>query len=266
MLKPLKGPQEPEVLALQRSLASLAFASDAHLMEKDPTAFAKAQGLPPKDQQAFRRFRDRLLAYRRFIRDSLAEPIEEAFPITVTLLEGAGEWEACLGAFLATRSVQSNFYRDVAPTFLGWLSATGWGQQRWHFLLELAHCEALQLLVEHHPGGPIPDGLHPLAQDQDCLVLDPTAQVVTYAFGVHLATMDQPVPGPGPVHLLVHRKQERVCWKELTPATAALLVHGQARPLLEVFQALGLPKPSGALGLLDEFCAQGILLGFKTIA
>lgn len=265
-----EAPIDPEganLLTLQRSLAALAFGSDPSGMRQDPVGFARSRGLPPEDQAAFHRHKDRLLAYREFIRNNLTEPIDASLPITKALLDKADSWDACLDAFLETRSVTSPFYRDIAATFLGWLAATGWGQERWPFLLELAHCELLQLLVAQSPDHLGAAGLHARAQGQDRLVLDPSAQVVTYRFAVHLATVANPEPETGTVHLLVYRDQEgRVRWKCLTPATAALLVGGQVQPLLELAQALGLPKPSGALDLVDELCALGAIQGFKTFS
>lgn len=256
--------EDGNLLALQRSLAHLAFIEDPSLMERDPAAFAAAMGLPPADQRAFQRSQDRLLAYRSFVRNNLAEPIEDTFPITMALLERALAWEDCLDLFLASRSVASPYYRDIAPTFLGWLAATGWGQDRWPFLLQLAHCEVLQSLVEHHPGSPIPAGLHPRAQPEDLVVLAAEAQIVTYDYAVQLASVADPEPAPGTVHLLVHRDAEdEVCWKVLTPATTVLLVNTQARSIGEVSLAMGLPKPSGALALLDGFRNQGAVLGFR---
>lgn len=122
--------EEATVLALQRSLAHLAFTDDPSLMERDPAAFAAGQGLAPADQRAYQSCQERLLAYRSFVRNNLAEPVEDSFPITVALLEGAQAWADCLDRFLASRSVVSPYYRDIAPTFLGWLASTGWGQDR----------------------------------------------------------------------------------------------------------------------------------------
>ena len=251
------------VLALQRSLAHLAFAADADGMERDPVAFARSQGLPPQDQAAFLKFKDRLLVYRDFIRNNLAEPLEEAFPISIRLLENAGAWAACFDGFLEVRAVQSVYYRDVAPTFLGWLASTAWGQDRWPYLLQLAHCEILQILVVHHPGGAAPAGLARKARPEDRLVLNPTAQVVHYDYAVHLASLDHPEPAPGSVNLLVFQDPEgKVFWKELTPATAALLQGAQTRPISETARALGVLDPGEALGLLEELCGQGAIAGF----
>jgi hypothetical protein len=255
--------EEAGVLALQRSLVNLAFLPDATPMVQDPSGFAHAQGLPPADQLAFVRFQGRLLAYRDFVRSTLAEPIEDGFPVTMALLKREGAWDACLSRFLQGRLVQTMFHRDVAPTFLGWLAETSWGQDRWPYLVAMAHCELLPVLVTRHPGGPVPPGLHALAGPEDRLVLDPASQVVSYPYAVHLCTEGDPVPELETVHLLVYRDaQGWAVWRALTPATAALLVEGQTGSIATVAQALGFPEPSGALGLLNDLCAQGAIRGF----
>ena len=195
----------------------------------------------------------------------MAEPLEDAFPITIALLRRSGSWAVCLDQFLEVRSLHSPFYRDIAPTFLAWLASSAWGQERWPFLLELAHCEIIDTLVAHHAKTPGADGLHRKPQLTDRLVLDPATQVLTYGYRVHLATLSEAEPDPGPVHLLVYRhRQGHVAWKELTAATAALLVQGQGASIQEVAQALGLPQSGEALGLLNTFRTQGAILGFRT--
>jgi hypothetical protein len=254
---------EEGVLTLQRSLANLAFQADPTLMEHDPMAFAREQGLPLPDQRAFGRFRDRLLAYRGFIRSNLAEPVEDTFPVTIAHLKREGVWDRCFSLFLAARPVQSMFHRDIAPTFLGWLASTGWGQDRWPFLVALAHCEILAVLVARHPGGAVPHGLRLIARPEDRLVLDPATQVVSYPFAVHMCTAENPIPEAEPVHLLVYRDaQGWAAWRCLTPGTAALLMEGQTRSIATTVQALGFPEPSGAQDLLNELCAQGAIRGF----
>jgi hypothetical protein len=190
--------------------------------------------------------------------------VEFTISVTLAFLEKEDAWEACLGCFLETRRVRSPFYREVAPAFVDWLASSGWGRERWPFLLPLAHFEVLQSLVFHHPEGNPPEGLHRQAEPGDRLVLEASAQLVSYAFAVHLATPEAPEPAPGPVHLAVYRGEGgEVDCKVLTPATAALLVRGQAQPIGEAVRSLGLGGPGEALGLLNELRAQGLLLGFQ---
>jgi hypothetical protein len=254
---------EASVLALQRSMVDAALMPDPGPLEHDPAGFAAGRGLPPGDQAAFVRFKDRLLVYRNLVRADLAEPVETICFVSQALIEQAGLWDDCLAAFLASRGVQSAFYRDLAATFLGWLATTGWGQDRWPFLLQLVHFELLNVLVAHHPGGDPPAGLHPRPALGDRLVLDAPTQVVTYEYQVHLATVQSPVPAPGTTHLLAYRDGAGLPqWLELTPATAALLLRAQQTSIGQAALDLGLTDLSEAIELLAQCQAKGAILEF----
>ena len=254
---------EAAVLALQRSLMAVALGPDAEALARDPAGFARDQGLPPGDQAAFARFRDRLLVYRRLVRDDLAEPVVNLCQVTRALLEAEGAWDDCLGGFLAARNVQSPFYRDVAVAFVAWLAESGWGRERWPYLLPLAHFELLHALVARHPGRSGPSGLHLLPRLGDRLVLAPPTQLLTYPWQVHRTTVAQPVPEPGTVHLLAYRDAGgSPRWLELTPATAALLLAGQRVPIGQAALDLGLEDLSEAVELLANLQVQGALQGF----
>ena len=147
------------LLGLQQALAGLILEPEEAAFTADPDAFAARFGLPARDQAAFRRFQDRLLAYRELARLGLEEPLEDMFPITRALLEGEEAWNDCVNAFLTARCLTSPHYRDIAPTFLGWLADTGWGLDRWPWLVELAHFEFLETLVARFPEDPPPRGL-----------------------------------------------------------------------------------------------------------
>ena len=258
--------RDDTVLALQRTLVEAALMPDPGPLERDPGGFAAGRGLPPGDQAAFVRFKDRLLAYRHMVRSDLVEPVETACFVTRALMEQADLWDDCLAAFLASRGVQSAFYRDLSATFLGWLAATGWGLDRWPFLLQLVHFELLTVLVARHPGGDPPEGLHPEPKLGDRLVLDFPTQVVTYQYQVHLATMDAPVPPPGTTHLLAYRDREGAPqWMELTPATAALLLKGQADGIGQAALDLGLSDLSEAVELLASLQQKGAISGFAAV-
>lgn len=251
------------VLALQRCLIQAALMSDPQPLVRDPAGFARGQGLPRGDQAAVGRFGDRLRVYRRLVREGLTEPVEALCQVTRALLAAQDAWDDCLAAFLASRSVHGPFYRDVAVAFVGWLADTGWGRERWPYLLPLAHFELLDGLVARCPQGDPPAGLHLLPRLGDRLVLAEPTQVVTYPWRVHRATLAQPVPEPGPVHLLAYRDPAGFPrWMELTPATAALLLAAQQAPVGQAALDLGLEDLTEALELLADLQARGALLGF----
>lgn len=255
---------ESDLLTLQRCFASLALDASAAAFESDAGAFAAVHGLPRRDQEAFRRFQDRLLYYRDAVREAIWEPMDRYLPLSGAVLEEAGALEECRAAFLATRALQSPFYRDVAPTFLGWLASSGWGQDRWPFLLQLVHFELVKELVEHGPEGGPPGDLHPLPAPGDRLVLAAPTQILAYAFQVHEATLDHPAPLPGPCHLLASRGGDGyIKWRVLTEATACLLTRAQSAPIVQTMGALGLEDLSGTLALLEELQGLGAIQGFR---
>jgi hypothetical protein len=251
------------VLALQRALVEAALTPDFNEFKEDPRGFAARQGLGPLDQAAFARFARRLPAYREMVRASLEEPITSMFPVTHAHLQGAGAWPEALDGFLEARVVTSPHYRDIAPAFLGWLVDTGWGQERWPWLLQLAHFELLESLVDRHPLVEAPPGLHGVPSPGDRVVLDPATQVVAYQFAVTEATREAPEPRPLPLQLMAYRDEGGdVHWLDLTPATAALLVRAQEETIATACRALGLASLEEALSLLEGFCRQGAVQGF----
>jgi hypothetical protein len=252
-----------DLLLIQRCFAAMVLDPEADTFEADPAAFAADHGLGLLHQEAFRCCKDRLLFYRDSVRGALWEPMERYLPLLQTILEEAGAWEACRTAFLATRAVASPFYRDVAPTFLGWLAASGWGQDRWPYLLQLAHFELVKELVEHVPAGETPPDPHPVPGPRDRLMLAASTQVLAYTYRVHEATFEHPEPLPGACHLLASRGEDGyVRWRVLTDATAALLVRAQAAPIEEVMGTLGLEDLPTTLAFLEELQALGAIQGF----
>lgn len=253
----------PRTLRLQRAMASLVLDRDEAALEVDPGRVARRQELSTADQQSFRDQGPAMMAYRELARMSLIEPLETMFPVLKALLEGADAWEDCVQGFLDARVVRSSHYRDIAPAFLGWLAATSWGQDRWPFLLELAHAEILEVLVARFPDSVGPDNLRADPEPGDLVALDPATQVVSYAHAVHRASEASPVPEARPTHLLAFRDDEGESrLKELTPATAALLMRAQTRPLIEAAADLGITDVTEALDLLRELRRDGAIAGF----
>jgi len=246
---------EPMLLPLQRTLAALVLEP-----EGEATAF---EGLAPGHRRALDRWRERLGTYRELARLSLVEPLEDMFPVLRALLETEGAWEGAVDAFLGARCLSSPHYRDIAPTFLGWLVESRWGQDRWPFLAELAHFELLEAVVARLPDQEPPpvDGREPLRAAR--IVLDPTAQVIAYAHAVHRAQVDAPAPPRETTCLLAFRDAEgeaRIL--ELTEATAALLVQAQAGTLGEVVDRLGIPDFPAVETLLRDLVDRGAIAGF----
>jgi hypothetical protein len=252
-------------LHLQRAMASLVLDADEAALEADPGRVARRHGLSGADQRAFRDQGAAMLTYRELARMSLIEPLETMFPVSKVLLEGAGVWEACVQAFLEARVVRSGHYRDIAPAFLGWLASSDWGQDRWPFLLELAHVEILEVLVARFPDSDPPEGLHAEPGPEDFVVLDPATQVVSYTHAVHRVSEAAPVPEARLTHLIAFRTEAgEARLMELTPATSALLMQARTRSLAEAVSSLNLPDLAPVLSLLRDLHRDGAIAGFQS--
>jgi hypothetical protein len=246
-------------------MASLVLDEDEAALEMDPGRAARRHDLSGADLRSFRDQGPAMMTYRELARLSLVEPLETMFPVLKALLEGTNAWDGCVHAFLDARVVRSPHYRDIAPAFLGWLASTRWGQDRWPFLLELAHAEILEVLVARFPDSVPFEDVHPEPSPQDLVVLDPATQVVSYTHAVHRVHEQAPIPEPRPTHLLAFRDGEgEARLMELTPATAALLVQAQALPLADTDAASDMSDFSPALSLLRDLCRDGAIAGFRT--
>jgi hypothetical protein len=205
-----------------------------------------------------------MLFYRFGVRGNICEPVDACLPLTRAVLTGDGAWAQCCSEFLAARTLSSPFYRDIAPTFLGWLAATGWGRDRWPFLLELVHFELVQELVEHLPDRLPPPGLRRLPAPELRLLPAPSTQTLSYGHALLEATLENPVPPARPCQLLANRGGDGfIQWRELSPATATLLVRAQSEAIGAAARALGLDDDPDLLEFLAELCDQGVLWGFQ---
>ncbi len=254
---------ESRTLSLQRAMASLVLDGDEAVLEADPGRAARRQGLTVADQHSFRAQGPAMLTYRELARMSLLEPLETTFPVLKALLDAEELWDGCVQAFLDARLVRSTHYRDIAPTFLGWLATTGWGQDRWPFLLELAHAEILEVLVARHPDAELPEHLQVEPSPGDLIVWAPATQVVSYAHAVHRVSEAAPVPEARPTQLLAFRAAEgEARLLELTPATAALLVQARTCSIAAAAASLNLTDLDPLMSLLRELQQDGAIAGF----
>lgn len=217
---------------LQRSLLDLVLAPEAGPFLADPAGWGAARGLEAPDQAALAAARTRLAVYRDLVQFALTDPVEDCYPLVKAHLEAEGAWAACLGSFLAARMIEGPYYREVAPTFLQWLVASGWGSDRWPFLLPLAHWEHLELELLRHPDAPAPTGLAGEPWPTCTVVPEPTLRNLTYPVRVSEATPEAPIPPAGPLHLLAWRDEAGSFRSlELSPPASALVtrwLEGQA--------------------------------------
>ncbi|WP_306600464.1 putative DNA-binding domain-containing protein [Geothrix sp. 21YS21S-2] len=247
-------------LLLQRALGDLIFEAGAGAsFQRDPAAFGGARDLDADDSAALFRFQDRLLIYRDLARASLGDPLSNIFPISQALL--GDDWAACEEAFLDTRRVRSPHYRDIAPTFLAWLSESEWGRDKWPFLLSLAHYEFMEVMVTRWPAeGPGDQPVLPPSLEGR-ISLTEGAHLLTYPCAVHRATEEAPEPVGATTCLLIFRDPEGDFQvRELTPATSALLARAQEHAIGSTLADLGIQDEPAALALLEGLAEAGAIL------
>lgn len=249
------------LLQLQRALGHLLL-DERPAFREDPAAWALAQGLDGADAAATARQAKRLWVYRELVEFALADPLMDCFPITQALLDEAEQWESCLRAFLAARAIPSPYYRDVAPAFLAWLADSGWGAERWPFLLSLAHWERTELELLRLPDAPPPGPLAPTPWPGARAVF-PECRHLAYPFKVHEASVEAPVPEPGDTFLLAWRDADDDFQSLVLSPHASALVGQLLQGATVGAAAEGIGAAFGAAeALLKELAARGAVRGF----
>lgn len=250
---------------LQRCITDLILdAEGARSFGEDPRAFGASRGLEKKDQLALEAYKSQLLIYRGLARTALEDPLPDCFPITHALLEEADLWGDCLDAFLSSRSIQSPYYRDVNPAFVEWLATSGWGQERWPFLLQLAHFEYIEVEILRWPDDPPPKGLKDIPAADSRVVFAGATRNLAYSYQVHKATKEDMEPEAGEAFLLGYRDWEGdFFYSELSAHASAFLarcLEGESVGMAAA--ALGLDVDE-VLDLLIRFMGKGAVLGFR---
>jgi hypothetical protein len=264
MVESAKHPVDP-TWNLQRCMADLILDSgNAQSFLDDPAAFGAGRSLGKADQEALETFKARLLTYRDLARTALEDPLPDCFPITHALLLEAGLWGECVDAFLASRSIQSPYYRDVNPSFVAWLAHSRWGLERWPFLLELAHFEYIEVEILRWPDEPPLYDLETTPTVDSHVVFDGATRNLAYAYGVHKATKADLEPGAGAAFLLGYRDSEGdFYFAELSAHASAFLARClEGESIGEAAAALDLDTDE-ALDLVTGFREKGALSGFR---
>ena len=253
------------LLALEQAMADLLLdASSARDFRADPAAFALRRGLDAGDGDAMGRHHTRLLVYRDLVQSALEDPLPDCFPHTHRILEGADAWGDCVQAFIASRSIRSAYYRDINPAFVLWLADTGWGQDRWPFLLQLAHFEHLELEVLCWPEDPAPEGLSQEPRPEAAARFSATARNLAYGWRVQESREEEPVPPEGAAHLFCYRDRNlEFETLDVDPHTSAFLARClEGQPLSAAAAAVGL-EWTEARSLLRRLQEDGAILAFS---
>lgn len=251
-----------DLLRLQRAMADLLLEEKPDFRE-DPAAWATSKSLEAPHAASVQRYAKRLWVYRELVEFALTDPIENCFPISMALLQQDQAWNDCLRAFLAARAIPSPYYRDLNPAFLSWLAESGWGADRWPFLLSLAHWEYTELELLRMPEEPAVSPLTAQPQPHHSVVFREVRHLI-YPFHVQDATVEAPLAPEGETHLLAWRDEEGDFQSlVLSPHASALvgrLLFGD--DLQTTCSTLGLAYEE-ALRLIQTLQDRGVIHGFK---
>lgn len=220
----------------------------------------------------------RMAVYRDLFFNNIESFISTGFPVLRTLYDDHG-WQRLVRAFFVTHRCHTPYFMEIAQEFLGYLESEHQATPSDPpFLWELAHYEWVELALQIEDESAAVSDLDPNRDLLDSVpVMSSLAWVLTYRYPVHRIGRDfQPQEAPPqPTFLLVLRdRNDRIRFNEINAVSARLLTLLQdntthtGRELLQtIADELQHPDPEtvqrGGLQLLQDFQAQGVILGAK---
>ncbi|MGJ3256994.1 MAG: DNA-binding domain-containing protein [Alcanivorax sp.] len=202
----------------------------------------------------------RLEIYRNLFFNNVNGFITQGFPVLHSILD-AQRWQRLVRAFFEHHACQTPYFLEIPQEFVSFLaSGTGLEEGDPPFLLELAHYEWMELVLDASTETFPQTGFHP---DGDLLraipQLSPLHVVLSYHYPVHEICADfQPeTPLQQMLWLLVYRdREDRVRFMEINAPTARLLQLIDENPGLtghEVVEVLASELQFADVGKLADF-------------
>lgn len=206
----------------------------------------------------------RVQVYRDLIFNNLSLLLSGTFPVLIRIL-GDERWRSLMRMFLRDYRARTPKFGEIAQEFVEFLASqpAALNEGSWPpFMVELAHYEWVEMVLQQSDAEPLPGG--DAAQLLGCtLQVSALAWPLAYAWPVHLVGPDyQPETPPAqPTLLLVQRAEDwRVKFSELSPLAWRLLQRiGEFPALTGAEQLQGLAVEAGAVGA-DEFIDNGAAL------
>ncbi|QKV65111.1 putative DNA-binding domain-containing protein [Pseudomonas sp. 43A] len=187
---------------------------------------------PPADMNAAR-----VDVYRDLVFNNVLRLLSGTFPVLIRIL-GEQRWGLLVRGFLRDWRAQTPKFGEIAETFLDYLATQPQvlREGEWPaFLLELAHYEWVEMVLQHSDA-------QPLSSTDPALLLECPLQIsalawpLAYAWPVHELDPDnQPATPPAqPTLLLVRRTADwNVKFSELSPLAWRLLQRIDEYPALD---------------------------------
>ena len=194
--------------------------------------------------------------YRDLIFQNLSTLLSGTFPVLIKIL-GDDQWRSLVRIFLRDHRAQTPKFSEIAQEFVEFLAAGPDALKPgvWPpFMLELAHYEWVEMVLQQADAEPLPSGSAESLLQQ-ALLISPLAWPLAYAWPVHLVGPEfQPQTPPAqPTLLLVQRAADwSVKFSELSPLAWRLLQRIGEFPELNGREQLErLAQEAGATGSAD---------------
>lgn len=214
----------------------------------------------------------RMATYRELFFNNIESFLSGNFPVLRSLLDDA-QWQALVQDFFAVHDCRTPYFSEIAEEFLAYLHDERQQPGDLPFMLELAHCEWVEMALANAKDELIvnePDFGDLLEKK---ISLSSLAWPLIYRFPVQrIAPSFLPLAPPKePVCLIVHRNlEDQVRFIEITPATFSLLQLVQERSglnaefyLNRMVMNLQPPNPElirkGGLQTLTELAEKNII-------
>lgn len=179
---------------------------------------------------------EQIQLYRNLFFNNIQETLGYGFPVLHNILSEL-QWDELTQDFFKNHASISPYFYDIPEEFVNFLQQERDNHADLPFLLELAHYEWMELVVElmdvdiqlAQPS-PLNDILH------SKLVLNPSLHLLQYQYPVHKISPQYQPSEPSITYLAVYRNtQQNVCFSELSPAMARLLqlLQAEDKQLLE---------------------------------
>jgi len=224
---------------------------------------------PPADMNAAR-----VNVYRDLVFNNVSQLLGSTFPVLIRII-GQERWRTLIRGFLRDYRAQTPKFGEIAEEFVGYLASEPavLSEGDWPaFLVELAHYEWVEMVLQQSDAEPLPAS-NPAHLLERPLQVSALAWPLAYTWPVQMLGPDhQPATPPAqPTLLLVRRTVDwSVKFSELSPLAWRLLQRIEEFPLLsgrEQLQGLaleaGLPETvsfmDGGLALLQQLYEDGVI-------
>ncbi|WP_236181736.1 MULTISPECIES: HvfC family RiPP maturation protein [Pseudomonas] len=214
---------------------------------------------PPADMNAAR-----VKVYRDLVFNNVSQLLGSTFPVLIRII-GQARWRTLIRGFLRDYRAQTPKFGEIAEEFVGYLASEPavLSEGDWPaFLLELAHYEWVEMVLQQSDAQPLPAS-DPGQLPERPLQISALAWPLAYAWPVQMLGPDhQPATPPAPPTLLLVRRTTdwSVKFSELSPLAWRLLQRIDEFPLLSGREQLqGLAMEAGLPGTAS-FMDSGLAL------